>query len=511
MDGTRQLIHGVRTSSLTAAAATEPRILMVSSEAYPLAKTGGLADVLGALPNSLRDIGADVRLMVPGYESVLDVLRDKHIVATLGEVCGIAGVRLIAGTTPDTGLPAWVVDCPSLYLRAGSPYQDECGQDWPDNWLRFGVFGHVAAWCASADRGLGWRPDIVHAHDWQAGLAPLLLRQGSGTGRAHTLFTVHNAAFQGNFDLAVGERLGIPQSLLRPDGVEFYGKLSFLKAGILFSDRLTTVSPRYAREICTAEFGCGMEGLYAARDGELIGIRNGIDTALWDPAHDGWLAAPFAVEGIAGKRRNKAQLQQEFQLEDAPDHPLLAYVARLTTQKMADVAVERLPALLSRHADLQCVVLGRGELAFEDAFRRLVPHFPRRLGVHIGYSEPLAHRIQAGADLLLHGARFEPCGLTQMHAMRYGTVPVVRGVGGLLETVTDIDDRTSGRPPTGFVFAEATAEAMDAAIDRCLHVYRDAPETWRALQTEGMRFDSGWARPAHAYLDLYRTMLRPPH
>jgi starch synthase len=503
-------MHDVRMSSLDSAAAIGPRILMVTSEAYPLAKTGGLADVLGALPNALREIGADVRILLPGYESVLDALREKQVVATPGELCGVPNIRLIAGTTPDTGLPVWVVDCPSLYLRAGSPYQDASGEDWPDNWLRFGVLGHVAAWCASADRGLGWQPEIVHGHDWQAGIAPLLLRQGNGAARVHTVFTVHNAAFQGNFDLDVGTRLAVPQHRLRAEGVEFYGKLSFLKAGILFSDRLTTVSPRYAREICTPEFGCGMEGLYASRNGELVGILNGIDTATWDPARDAHLAAPFGIEGHAGKRHNKARLQQEFRLTEAPRHPLLAYVARLTTQKMADAVLDRLPAMLNRHADLQCVVLGRGERVFEEGFRRLAPHLPGRLGVHIGYSEPLAHRIQAGADVFVHGARFEPCGLTQMHAMRYGTVPVVRAVGGLAETVTDIDDRAAGRPPTGFVFADATAEALEAAVDRCLQVYREAPDTWRALQANGMRFDSGWGRSARAYLDLYRSVLGPP-
>lgn len=484
---------------------------MVASEAYPLAKTGGLADVLGALPNVLRGIGVDVRLLVPGYESVLDTLRATRVLADLGEVCGVEGVRLLAGLTPDTGLPAWVVDCPSLYRRPGTPYQDAGGADWPDNWLRFGVFGHVAASCARADRGLDWEPDVLHCHDWQAGLVPLLLHTANGARRAHTLFTLHNAAFQGNFDLDVAARLGIAPRLLDPAGVEFYGKLSFLKAGIRYADRLTTVSPRYAREICTPEFGCGMDGLYASRATDLTGILNGIDTTLWDPAHDSHLAAPFSVDHLAGKQHAKADLQRAFRLIEAPTRPLLAYVARLTTQKMADVVAERLPAMLARHGDLQCVVLGCGERVFEEAFLRLQSHFHGRLGVHIGYSEALAHRIQAGADALLHGARFEPCGLTQMHAMRYGTVPVACAVGGLAETVIDLDANDPAHAPTGFVFAAATPEAMDAAVDRCLHVYRAAPAAWRALQAEGMRFDSGWARSARAYLDLYQALAARAH
>jgi starch synthase len=511
MDGDLHLLRDVDAHvGLDAAGAQGPRILMVASEAYPLAKTGGLADVLAALPNALRGLGVDVRLLLPGYESALDTIRGARVVAALGDVCGAANVRLLAGRTPDTGIPVWLVDCPSLYRRSGSPYQDCTGQDWPDNWLRFGVFDHVAAWCVRAGRALEWQADLVHGHDWQAGLVPLLLRE-DGARRTPTVFTLHNAAFHGNFDLGVAASLRIPSSLLHPDGVEFYGRLSFLKAGLRFADRLTTVSPRYAREICTPEFGCGLDGLYASRAADLTGILNGIDTILWDPANDPHLAAPFSVHDLAGKPRNKAALQRASGLTEARARPLLAYVARLTTQKMADVVLDRLPAMLERHGDLQCVVLGRGERAFEQAFAGLQSRFRGRLGVHIGYSEALAHRIHAGADLLLHGARFEPCGLTQLHAMRYGCVPVVRRVGGLAETVIDLDDGASGAAPTGFVFGDATAAAMDAAVDRSLHVYREAPAAWRALQAAGMRLDSGWGRSARAYLDLYRSLTVPQH
>ena len=509
MDRSSQLIGNVdrRVVAIAPRRAKLPRILMAASEIYPLAKTGGLADVLGALPNALHDLGADLRLLLPAYESALDTVRDANVVANLGEVCGAQSVRLLAGRTPDTGLPVWLVDCPELYRRPGSPYQDASGEDWPDNWLRFGVFGQVVAWCARAGDVLDWRPDVVHCHDWQTGLVPLLLRRSDGAHRAHSVFTLHNASFQGNFDIDAARRLGIPQDLLHPDGVEFYGKLSFLKTGVRYADKLSTVSPRYAREICTPEFGCGLDGLYAARAGDLTGILNGIDTALWNPATDSSLAARFSAGSCAGKRLCKADLQREFQLAEAPARPLLAFVARLTTQKMADVVLDRLPAMLARHPDLQCVVLGRGERTFEDGFVRLQARFPGCVGVRIGYTEALAHRIQAGADILLHGARFEPCGLTPMHAMRYGTVPIVRGVGGLAETVIDADmDAPGAQASTGFVFADASAEAMDAALDRCLGTYREAPTAWHALQTRGMRGDFGWARSARAYLDLYRTL-----
>jgi starch synthase len=509
MDISSRLIDNVDPSAAVVAPgrAQPRRILMAASEIYPLAKTGGLADVLGALPSALRDLGADLRLLLPAYPSALDAVRDANVVANLGEVCGVQGVRILAGRTPDTGLPVWLVDCPALYRRPGSPYQDASGEDWPDNWLRFGVFCHVVAWCARASHVLDWRPDVVHCHDWQTGLIPLLLRRGDGAHRAHTLFTLHNAAFHGSFEIDTARRLGIAQDLLHPDGVEFYGKLSFLKAGVRYADKLSTVSPRYAREICTPEFGCGLDGLYAARAGDLTGILNGIDTALWNPATDSSLAACFSASNSAGKRLCKAALQREFRLAEAPAPPLLAFVARLTTQKMADVVLDRLPAMFTRHPDLQCVVLGRGERLFEDGFARLQPHFPGRLGVRIGYSEALAHRIQAGADILLHGARFEPCGLTQMHAMRYGTVPIVRGVGGLAETVIDADmDIPGPLASTGFVFAEASGEAMDAALDRCLRTYREAPTAWHTLQTRAMLGDFGWARSARAYIDLYQTL-----
>jgi starch synthase len=331
-----------------------------------------------------------------------------------------------------------------------------------------------------------------------------LLRRRADAYRPRTVFTVHNAAFQGNFDLHWAQPLGVPPELLTADGIEFYGRMSYLKAGVRYADAVTTVSPRYAREIRTPEFGCGLDGVFESRAADLTGILNGIDTVLWNPATDPHLAARFSVDDRAGKRLCKAALQRELGLTEAPQRPLVIAAARLTEQKMADVVLERLPVLLARHPDLQFALLGQGDRAIEQGFIALAARFPERVAVRIGYAEPIAHRIQAGGDILLHGSRFEPCGLTQMYAMHYGTVPIVRRVGGLADTVIDADDPRGGGA-TGFAFDEATGAAMEAAVERCVHAYRTSPQRWQQLQANGMRLDVGWERSARAYLRVYRA------
>jgi starch synthase len=309
------------------------------------------------------------------------------------------------------------------------------------------------------------------------------------------VFTIHNAAFQGNFSLSIAERLGLPADVLTAEGMEFYGRLSFLKAGIRYADRLTTVSPTYARELCTAPLGCGLEGLIASRAQHFIGILNGIDTRLWDPSADSFIAEHYSRELPGGKAACKADLQRACGMVEDPGAPLVSFASRLTSQKMADVVLERLPRVLERHPRMQFVLLGRGEPAMEAGFAELAARFRGRIGVHIGYAEDREHRLHAGADILLHGSRFEPCGLAQMYAMRYGAVPVVRRVGGLADTVTD------GR--TGFVFDEASADAMEGALERCLGVYQVKPVPWQQLQQQAMQADFGWERPARAYMDCY--------
>lgn len=486
------------------------RLLFVASEIYPMAKTGGLADVCGALPGALARLGIDVRLLMPGYPQALDRIVAPHVVADLGDVLPGAPVRLVSGWSPDSGLPVWLADCPVLYQRPGTIYQDPEGRDWPDNALRFGVLCHVAVYIASGRAGLDWRPDVVHANDWHTGLVPLLLKR-IGPGRPRTVFTVHNAAFQGNFPLGVAEQLKLPSDVLGPDGIEFYGQLSFLKAGIHYADKVTTVSPTHARELMTPAFGFGMEGLFRDREKDFVGIMNGIDAAVWNPDSDTHLSACETNGEGLDKSICKARLQREAGLDIAPGAPLVVYVSRLTHQKMADLVLRHLPAIMHRHPRLQFALHGQGERTLETGFRELASRYPGRLSVRIGYEEAYAHLLHAGADILLHGSRFEPCGLTQMYAMRYGTIPIVRRVGGLADSVVD-----AGMPgdeqveeATGFVFDEPSGEAMESALARCLDVYETRPTIWSALQTRAMSEDFSWALSARKYARLYADLL--PH
>lgn len=479
------------------------RVLFISAEIYPLAKTGGLADVSAALPRALAGLGIDVRLIMPAYPRALAAAANKSIQIDLGALADSGDTRLIAANMPDSGLPVWLVDCPGLFQRAGGPYQDENGVDWPDNARRFAQFNHVAARLALGEVLAGWRPDVVHANDWHAGLVPALIA-ATPEAKPATVFTIHNVAYQGHFPASAFALLGLPDETFSADGVEFYGGVSFLKAGIRYADHITTVSPSYAGEILTSEFGCGLDGLLRQRAGDLSGILNGVDYGTWDPRSDLYLPAGFSASNISGKRVCKAQLQAELGLEQAPEAPLVAFVSRLTGQKMADVVLETLPAIIAR--DVQFALLGEGEREFESRLRDMARRAPHRLAVRIGYEEPLAHRIQAGADILLHPSRFEPCGLVQLYAMRYGTVPVVRQIGGLADTVVDASDVAIRlRTATGFAFRQPTGDAMLACLDRALALYRQ-PLAWRKVQRQAMRQDFGWQASAERYAALYRYL-----
>jgi len=484
------------------------RLLFTASEIFPMAKTGGLADVCGALPGALARLGIDVRLLMPGYPQALERIVAAHVVADLGEVLPGAPVRVVSGWSPDSGLPVWLVDCPALYHRPGTIYQDPEGHDWPDNALRFGLLCHVAA-CIGKDRaGLGWRPDVVHANDWHTGLVPLLFEQGA-PDRPRTVFTVHNAAFQGNLPLEEAARLNLPADLLGPDGIEFYGRLSFLKAGIRYADKVTTVSTTHARELLTPEFGFGMEGLFRDRGKDFVGIMNGIDAAVWNPANDIHLSNCDSTGEGLDKSTCKARLQREAGLDVDPGAPLVVHVSRLTHQKMADLVLRHLSAIMHRHPRLQFALHGQGERALEEGFRALAHRYEGRLSVRIGYEESWAHLLHAGADILLHGSRFEPCGLTQMYAMRYGTIPIVRRVGGLADSVVDAGMRGDEKveEATGFVFDEPSGEAMESALARCLDVYETRPAIWSALKTRAMDEDFSWALSARKFVRLYAELV----
>jgi starch synthase len=476
-----------------------PRVLFATAELYPLAKTGGLADAAAALPAALSLLGADVRPILPGYVSALDSVRGKQTLAHLP-----AGGTLLFGRTPDTDIPIYLLDWPELFRRAGGPYQDPDRRDWPDNLRRFACFSAAAAHLALHGDAHGWQPDFVHANDWHTGLLVALLALHDGP-RPSTMFTIHNLAYQGNFPLDAARALGLPEPLLGPEGAEFYCQLSCLKAGIRYADRLTTVSPSYAREILLSEFGAGMDGLLRARAGDLVGILNGIDTALWNPADDAALPARYDADHLAGKQAAKALVRHELGLDPAVTGPLVVGVNRLTQQKMADVVLAALPAMLDQ--GVQVALHGEGDPELEAAFRAAAVGRESRLAVRIGYREPLAHRLTAAADIALTPSRFEPCGLTTMYAMRYGALPVTRPVGGLADTVMDIDSAHSERTHgTGFTFTDATPEALADGLRRAAALFRDPPR-WQGFQRNAMRQDFGWDLSARRYLALYDDLI----
>ena len=387
------------------------RVLYITSEVFPIAKTGGLADVSASLPAALRQLGIDIRLLVPGYPQALERASNPEEIMWLGDPLGCGEVRVLETHLPHTDVPVWLVDCPELYDRAGGLYQTETGEDWPDNALRFGLLNHVAAMIA-CDPDQAWRPDIVHANDWHAGLAPLLLA-GQASPRPATVFTIHNLAYQGLFPAEELERLRLP-----PDAhaaMEFYGRISFLKAGIRSADAITTVSPTYADEILTPEYGCGLDGLLRERAADLTGILNGVDYRIWDPGADTHLACNYTARSVAAKSECKRAIQSELGLDVEADRPLMAFMSRLVHQKMPDVVLEALPELLED--GMQFVLVAEGDDGYETCFRELAARYPGRVAVEIGYQEPLGHRLLAGADMLLHPSRFEPCGLVPIYAL----------------------------------------------------------------------------------------------
>ena len=483
-------------ASLAPRAGRARRVLHVAAEVFPLIKTGGLADVAAALPPARAAQGADVRLLLPGLPPVLEAVRHARRVQPLGPLFGAARGELLLARMPGTDLPVYVVDLPYLFRREGGPYQDALGQEWSDNLARFACLGWVAAHLAFGDLDGTWLPEIVHAHDWHAALACAYLA-GHPPTPAASVYTVHNLAYQGVFPHEDAPHLGLPARFFTPAGLEYHGQICFMKAGLKFADRVTTVSPTYAREIATPEFGAGLDGVIRGRGSDVSGILNGIDTAVWNPAADS--ALPHAYDRIApaGKARNREALQREAGLAVQPDAPLLAVVSRLTSQKGLDLVLAALPAFLRDGAQL--VIQGTGDAALEQAFRVAASAHPQAVSLFAGYDEARAHRVIAGADVILVSSRFEPCGLTQLYGLRYGTLPLVRRVGGLADTVADGE--------TGFLFDEATPFALQAAFERLLHVWRE-PATWQRMMAAAMVQDLSWDGPARQYLALYDDALQ---
>ncbi len=473
--------------------AARRRVLSVASEAYPLIKTGGLADVVGALPAALAAEGVQMRTLLPGYPAVMAAFRAE---AEPVEIRGCGTLRIgRAG-----GLELFVLDAPALYARAGNPYLAADGRDWQDNAQRFAALARAGAAIA---RGAvaNWIPDVVHAHDWQAGLVAAYLRFGQPTrSTVPSIMTVHNMAFPGIFPATLLTELGFPAAAYTSDGIEYHDRISYLKAGLALSDVITTVSPTYAQEILSPAEGMGFDGLLNSRQNRLHGILNGIDTTVWNPATDDAIAARY--ETGAAKTANKTALQTEFELIVDPA-PLFGVISRLTTQKGLDLLAAALPVLLD--AGAQLVVLGSGDAAIEAAFVAAAERHPGRVACRLGYDEALAHRIQAGADALLVPSRFEPCGLTQLCALRYGTIPVVSRVGGLADTVVDANAMAvASGAATGVQFAPVTRAALEAAIRRTVKLYADSG-IWGKMRDSAMKTDVSWANPARAYAKIYAS------
>ena len=477
------------------------RVLYAASEAWPLVKTGGLADVAGALPAALRGLGVDARLLLPAYPQALERLGPVRVVASTS-LYGEA-VTVYAGTLAESGVPAYLVHSASL-SRPGDPYLDDTGAPWADNPWRFALLSRVGAALALGHLDAGWRADVVHANDWQTGLLPALLSEARD--RPGSVFTIHNLAYRGEAPAADAVRLGLPPWWAhRYEALEFHGGVALIKGGLVYADRVTTVSPTYAREILTPPAGAGLDGTLRARGQALSGIVNGIDTQAWNPATDAHLPARYDRADRTGKARCKAALQAALGLEVNPDRPLLAFVGRLAEQKGVDLLLAALVGSAPGGAGWQVAVLGSGEARYATALRAWAGQGGGQRALVLGYDEGLAHRMQAGADALVVPSRYEPCGLVQLCALRYGTVPIVTPVGGLADTVTDPRAGTVARPATGVVAAAVSVPALEAALARALHLHADAP-AWQALTDAGMAQDVSWNAPARAYRALYRTL-----
>ena len=495
-----------------------PKVLYVCSEVYPLLKTGGLADVSAGLPPALAAQGAEVRLLLPAFPAIVAGVTPEGptLLVPAGGSAGLpVGLGPLADTAPGptpwlqrgeitaNGQPVWLLHAPGLFDRAGNPYVDAAGQPWPDAAEQFAWLGWAAALLGT---GLDhtWRPDVVHGHDWHSGLAFAYLHQLGEAGAAlpATVFTIHNLAYQGVFPAALRERLGLPEALFHLNGLEFHGQISFMKAGLKFSDAITTVSPSYAREITTPEQGCGLDGVLRKRQAVLHGILNGVDDAVWNPATDPLVQPGFDADHLQGKAAAKQRLQNTMKLQARPDALLFCVVSRLTEQKGLHLLPEVVDELVQRGGQL--VVLGTGDAPIVAALQACAQRHTGQVAVHIGYDEALSHAVIAGADVILVPSRFEPCGLTQLYGLRYGTLPLVRAVGGLADTVTDcslenLDDGSA----SGFVFHELSVQGLSGAVRRAFALQR-RPAEWRAVQRHAMALRFDWARAATDTLGVYQ-------
>jgi starch synthase len=473
-------------------------VLSVASEAYPLVKTGGLADVVGALPGALAPHGVAVTTLIPGYPAIAQAVKGARVVHRWPSLLGIPA-RLLSARLGEH--PLLVLDAPALFARPGGLY------DHADDWHRFAALARAAADLASGAVARH-RFAVLHAHDWQTALAPAYLRYAPATAGpvARSVVTVHNIAFQGRFDAETFAALDLPEVAWSVDGVEYYGGVGFLKAGLASADAITTVSPSYAAEIREPRFGMGLEGLVAARADRVSGIVNGIDPLVWSPAADPALPASYTARTLGRRAANKRAVEAEFGLT-SDDGPLFTVISRLTWQKGMDVLAGALDELVGRGGRL--ALLGSGDAELEAAFTRTAERHPGRIGVRIGYDEPLSHLLQGGADAILIPSRFEPCGLTQLYGLAYGCVPIVARTGGLADTVIDANDAALAvGVATGFQMGEVTAAALSHVLARAFAVYA-TPTRWTCLQRNGMRADFSWGESGRRYAQLYASLTEP--
>lgn len=490
------------------------KVLYVCSELYPFLKTGGLADVSAGLPPALQALGCDVRLLLPAFPAIADQATGLRWMEPLpsdptpwGSAPTLPPSSIALTTLPALDLPVYLVQSPDLFSRAGNPYLGPDGQDWSDNAQRFAALGWAGA---SLGQGLDadWVPDVIHCHDWHAGLTPAYVQafRHHGLPTPATVFSIHNLAYQGLFPYSAFGSLGLPDAFFGIHGLEFFGQVSFMKSGLQYSDRITTVSPSYAQEILNPAQGCGLDGLLRERAHLLSGILNGVDYQIWNPAHDALLPATYDEKALSGKAAVKQALQKCLGLEQRPDALVFGVVSRLTEQK----GLHLLPQVMDQLVALggQLALLGEGNAALEHAFRQAAARYPGQVGVRIGYDETTAHTVLGGSDVVLVPSAFEPCGLTQLYGLRYGTLPLVRRVGGLADTVVDCTDtnRKAGTA-TGFVFDELSASALGDAMLRAFELFK-TPKNWKIVQRQAMTLRFDWTAAGRQYCNLYQA-LRP--
>jgi starch synthase len=487
-------------------------ILFVSSEVHPFAKTGGLADVSSALPQVIRELGHDIRIIMPKYATVSDrkfkihdIKRLTDMPINLGEKTVLGSVKSSFLTNIKTKVQVYFLSNEDLYCRSDLYVDPKTKKSWPDNDDRFIFFARGVIQTLIL---LGWKPDIIHLNDWQSALIAALIRTEYAKEplfkNTKIIFTVHNAAFQGIFPGSSFEKTGLPGKLFKADGLEFHGDMNMMKAGVLYSDMITTVSPTYAKEIRSSEeYGNGLEGLFKKKARKTVGILNGMDTDVWNPKTDPLIPANYSASELDGKTENKKALCEKVGLKFEEGTPLIGIVSRLADQKGFDLIDEQLDSLMKEN--LQLVVLGSGEKHYEDMLKKAAKKYKKKIAVHIGFDEELAHLIEAGSDMFLMPSKYEPCGLNQMYSLRYGTLPIVRSTGGLADTVIDLDAKP--KSGTGFVFEKYTGKQMIAAVKRALKAYGDR-ELWQAAQKRAMQNDYSWGTSARRYIDLYKQLLK---